>query len=209
VVIVLDTLTKFANLMDKGQASTFTKVIRAFVLSGGTVIALSHANKHLGKDGKPVYGGVSDYVNDFDCAYTIAPVSDQDGRKVVEFDNFKRRGNVVQKAAYSYCVENGIPYSDIFLSVQVVDQNQLGHLKHEEAIRSDSEVIATVAACIEEGVNTKMKLAAATAERSKISKRNALQIIEKYTGEDPITHRWSFSVGGHGAKLYVLLPKNR
>lgn len=157
------------------------------------------------KDGKPVYGGVSDIMNDFDCAYTIAPVSDQDGHKVVEFTNTKRRGNVVQNAAYSYCIGNKIPYNEILLSVKSVDMNALVPLKQVESIKSDSEVIAAVFACIEEGVNTKMKLADAVATRSGISKRSALQIIERYTGVDRTLHRWSFSVGERGAKMYALL----
>lgn len=42
VVIILDTLKKFVDLMDKGKTSTFTNVIRPFVLKGGTLIALAH-----------------------------------------------------------------------------------------------------------------------------------------------------------------------
>ena len=69
IVIILDTLKKFVNLMDKGAASKFSKIMRRFVLKGGTVIALAHTNKKPGPDGKPVYGGTSDIVDDCDCAY--------------------------------------------------------------------------------------------------------------------------------------------
>lgn len=205
VVIVLDTLKKFVDLMDKGRTSAFTGVIRPFVLKGGTLIALAHTNKHPGKDGKPVYSGVSDILNDIDCAFTIAQISDKGGEKVVEFVNIKRRGNVVQTAAYSYCTGNGIPYDEMLLSVQPVDPDALEPLKKAEAIRSDSEVVSAVTACIKEGVNTKMKLAEAAAMRACISKRSALQIIEKYTGDDPVAHRWNFSVGERGAKVFILL----
>ena len=205
VVIVLDTLKKFTDLMDKGRTSTFTNVIRPFVLKGGTVIALAHTNKNPGKDGKLQYAGVSDIMNDFDCAYIIAPVSDQDGHKFVEFTNTKRRGNVVQNAAYSYCIGNKIQYNEILLSVRSVDLNALAPLKQVEAIKSDFEVIAAITTCIKEGVHTKMKLADAVATRSGISKRSALQIIDKYTGKDQALHRWSFSVGERGAKMFALL----
>lgn len=205
VIIILDTLKKFVDLMDKGKTSSFTNVIRPFVFKGGTLIALAHTNKHPGKDGKPVYGGVSDIMNDIDCAYTIAPVSENDGQKVVEFVNIKRRGNTVQRAAYSYCVGNVIPYNEILFSVQPVDQSVLEPLKIVEAIRSDAEVISAVSVCLNDGVNTKMRLAEATAKRAGISKRCALQIIEKYTGADPTSHRWNFSVAGRGAKVFTLL----
>ena len=205
VVIILDTLKKFVDLMDKGRTSAFTNVIRPFVMKGGTVIALAHTNKNPGKDGKPVYGGVSDILNDIDCAYTIAPVSAEGGVKVVEFANVKRRGSVIDSTAYSYCVGNGIPYNEILLSVQLVDQTALDPLKQAEAIKSDAEVISAVTACIGEGVCSKMLLADATAKRVGISKRAAIQVIEKYTGEDPALHRWTFSVRDRGAKVFALL----
>jgi hypothetical protein len=205
VVVILDTLKKFVDLMDKGRTSSFTNVIRPFVLKGGTVIALAHTNKHPGKDGKPIYGGVSDIMNDIDCAYTIAPASENDGKRVVEFVNIKRRGGVVQSAAYSYCTGNKIPYNETLLSVNAVDLNLLEPLKQAEAIKSDAEVINAITACINDGVITKMKLADATATRANISKRAAMQIIEKYTGNDPATHKWLFSVRERGAKVFVLL----
>ena len=205
VVIILDTLKKFVNLMDKRLTSDFTNIVRSFVTKGGTVIALAHTNKNPDQDGKQVYGGVSDTLNDIDCAYTIAEISDQDGTKVVEFANIKRRGNVVQSAAYSYCVGNKISYNEILSSVQSLDQSTLKPVKQAEAIKSDTEVITAVTACITGGVNTKMKLAEATAKTTHISKRSAIQIIEKYTGTDPTSHRWTFSTGDRGAKVFALL----
>lgn len=205
VVLILDTLKKFVDLMDKGRTSAFTNVIRPFVSKGGTVIALAHTNKYPGKDGKPVYGGVSDILNDIDCAFTIAPISAEDGVKVVEFVNVKRRGNVVQSAAYSYCFGNGIPYGEMLMSVQSVDEADLDTLKLVEKIKSDADVIEAVKACINDGVNTKMKLADAVAERADISKRSALQIIEKYTGNDPAVHRWKFDIRERGAKVFIAL----
>jgi hypothetical protein len=207
VIVILDTLKKFVNLMDKIKSSSFTTVIRQFVMKGGTLIALAHTNKNPGRDGKPVYAGTSDIIDDFDCAYTLAPVTSQagSGEKVVEFENKKRRGNVVPSAGYSYSIEHGMPYVEILLSVQPVDATQLVPLKQAEQIRSDAEVITSVIACIGEGVNTKMKLAEAVAKRAGVSKRAALQIIEKYTGDDPAQHQWAYSLQERGAKVYALL----
>lgn len=205
VIIVLDTLKKFTNLMDKGVSSGFANVIRRFVVKGGTLIALAHTNKNPGRNGKPVYSGTTDIVDDFDCAYILAKVSEDQNAKIVEFENFKRRGNVAPSAAYSYSIERGISYSEILLSVKPVDPLQLEPIKQAEAIKSDAEVIAAVLACIKDGVNTKMKLADAAAARAGISKRSTLQILEKYTGNDPAVHRWEFDVRERGAKVFVAL----
>jgi hypothetical protein len=70
---------------------------------------------------------------------------------------------------------------------------------------SEAEVIASVLACIAEGINTKMKLSEATAKHAGVSKRQALAVIERYSGEDPAVHKWSFSIAGRGAKVFTLL----
>ena len=91
--------------------------------------------------------------------------------------------------------------------MQPVDDIQLDSVKFVEAIKSDTEIIATVTACISEGINTKMKLVDAAAERTNISKRSAQQIIEKYTGSDPTLHRWNFSRGERGAQVFTVLSE--
>jgi hypothetical protein len=205
VVIILDTLKKFVNVMDKSQVSYFTRIIRQFVVKGGTLISLAHTNKNPGANGKPVYGGTSDILDDYDCAYTLAAVSHEHGQKVVAFENIKRRGNVVETAAYRYSTDPGLSYHEILLSVEPFDDVQLEPLKQAEVIKSDAVLIDAVSACINAGINTKMLLAEAAAERAGVSKRKALQIIEKYTGDSPSEHRWTFTVGARGAKVYVLL----
>lgn len=206
-IVVLDTLKKFVNTMDKGKSSNFAKVVRQFVLKGGTVIALAHANKNPGPDGKIVYSGTTDIVDDFDCAYTLAelPAQPDVTEKVVEFVNIKRRGNVALSAAYAYALERGISYSELLITVRQVDLEQLEPLKKAAALVADGVVIKAIEASIKSGINTKMKLAEAVAKAASISQRNALQMIEKYTGTDPEKHRWFFEVRERGAKVYVLL----
>ena len=70
-VLILDTLKKFTNIMDKKVASDFGVYMRSFVSKGGTIIMLAHTNKHRDDEGKVVFSGTSDIVDDVDCAYTI------------------------------------------------------------------------------------------------------------------------------------------
>ena len=158
VIVILDTLKKFTNLMDKRKSSAFTKVIRQFVMKGGTLIALAHTNKNPSANGKSVHEGVGDIVNDFDCAYILSTVSEEAGKRVVEFENRKQRGSVVRSAAYSYSTEHRITYNEILLSVAPVDQLQLEPLKEAEQLKSDAEIVDAIKTCISEGINTKMKL---------------------------------------------------
>ncbi len=209
MVVILDTTKKFTNLMDKNQSSNFTNIIRAFCMKGGTVIALAHVNKHLGKDGLPIPAGTSDMKDDFDCAYTLSQlgVSSAQGEKIVVFDNIKRRGNVVQRVAYSYSDDRANSYSLILASVSHVDESEIDVIKRIEVEKSDSEIITAIQEAITSGTNTKMKLSKEVAIRKSISRLAATKVIEKYTGNDQIVHKWDFSVRERGAKVYVLLEE--
>jgi len=203
VVVVLDTLKKFTNLMDKQKSTEFARLMRQFCLKGGSIIALAHTNKNPSAAGRSVYSGTSDIVDDFDCAYLINPIDQPNDptHKVVEFSNFKLRGNVAQTAAYKYTVEPGVPYEERLLSVQEIDPDQLAVAKQV----ADAHIIEGISRCIDEGVVSKMKLADTAAERVGCAKRAALKILEKYTGSDPAHHRWNFKVQERGAKVYHLL----
>lgn len=207
VVVILDTLKKFVNTMDKVSSSGFAAVVRQFCLKGGTVIALAHTNKNPGQNGKPVYSGTTDIVDDFDCAYTLATVQhDPDlGRKLVEFENIKRRGNVALNVAYSYASGPETSYDELVLSVHEVDPLQLNPIKAAAEAQSDAKIIAAVVASIHEGVTTKMKLTDAVSKKLTVSKRDALKVIEKYTGTDVQNHRWKYAVGARGAQIFELL----
>ena len=207
VIVVLDTLKKFVDTMSKEKSSNFARVVRQFVMKGGSVIALAHANKNPTLDGRIVYSGTTDIVDDFDVAYTLKTIGTNEDAKVrfVEFTNIKRRGSVVSSAAYSFSTENSLSYNELLLSVEEVDRNQLPTIKQTTEVESDAVVMDAIAACINEGVNTKMKLADAASKRAKVSNRAALKIIEKYTGSDPVMHRWTFGVQERGAKVFQML----
>ncbi|WP_219064080.1 bifunctional DNA primase/polymerase [Pseudomonas sp. UMAB-08] len=205
-IVIVDTLKKFVNLMDKSKSSDFTKLIRRFSLKGGTFIGLAHANKHPGADGRAMYSGTSDFVDDVDCVYMLNTIPQSDPtQKVVEFSNIKRRGNVAQTAAYSYTLDRDIPYNELLLSVQEVNPNQLTSVKRATEVQTDAQIIESIAGCIRDGIDSKMKLAEAAAQRAGCSKRSALKVVDKYTGNDPAIHQWSFTVKERGAKVFMLL----
>lgn len=206
VIVVLDTLKRFTNLMDKNKASTFTKIVRRFVMKGGTVIALAHTNKNLGRDGKPTYGGTSDIVDDFDCCYIGYPVSTlTSGEKVIEFENIKRRGNVVETVAYRYNPTGTQSYEELLASVQKVEDTALAPLKQDAQKLSDEAIIVAVADCIRGGVNTRKKICGAVMERTSESRRTILGVMDRYTGESLDQHHWRYKIGARGSFVYELL----
>ena len=210
VVVILDTVKKFVDVMSKKDASHFNRIMRLFVSKGATVVGLAHTNKSLGANGKPVFAGVADLRDDCDCAWVISTVTTQTGsnEKVIECENIKRRGDVPLTFGLKYSTDTGISYQELLSSVQVVDDDQLVPLKQAEALRSDAELIEVVLACIDDGVTTKMLLRDAVVQRAGIPNRAALQIIQKYTGPNPALHRWSYTVHERGAKVYARLERS-
>jgi hypothetical protein len=126
-------------------------------------------------------------------------------QKVIEFNNIKRRGDVCQQAAYRYSAQRNLRYTEQLQSIQPVEEDELFPLHQAEEVRSDAESIDAITQCIQEGINTKMALADAADKRSGVSKRTALQVLDKYCGNDPDQHLWNFKVHKHGAKKYYLL----
>jgi hypothetical protein len=205
VVVVLDTAKKFVDVNNKPLSSEFNKVVRPFVGKGGTVIVLAHTNKNLGQNGKPVPGGTSDMRDDCDCAYTLSTVSTEKNVKVVEFENIKRRGNVLNNVSYRYTIEDGSSYEDILFSVEKVGDNDLNAIKQTESVKADAELIDAVKVTINEGINTKEELVKLTAKKVGISRSRMKLLLEKYTGKDPVLHRWTVNIGVRGANIFSLL----
>jgi len=145
-IIILDTLKKFADMMNKKSQAELYNVLRKLVAKNATVIIAGHANKHLNAEGNLVYEGTSDTMNDIDCAYSIYLMTDPDGDVVVEFRREKSRGDNIAKVAYGYTRAEGMSYMDLVNSVYKLDGEQaekatlLGYQKTLSE-RYDSEII--------------------------------------------------------------------
>lgn len=207
-LIIIDTVKKFVSLMDKGRASAFTNACRQIAMAGGAIVGLAHTNKNPDGNGKARYAGTSDTVDDCDAAYIAEPVEGEGGagEKVVLFTCIKRRGNNAAKVAFAYAHDGDISYDERLASVRLIAPDQIGDFERIEAERSDAEVIAAVKACILEGIAAKMVLAREVARRAKVSTRAAIRTLESYTGDDPASHHWQFSIKHRGEKRYALLP---
>lgn len=207
VLVVVDTTKKFTSLMDKKLASAYGTACRHVAMRGGAVLNLAHVNKAPKADGSPQFAGTTDLVEDCDAAYIIMPldVSSSPGERVVQFHNFKRRGNSAGLVAYGYAAEDGVSYAERLSSVRRIDLDTLDEFKRVELQRTDEDVIAIIAACIADGHNTKMVLGKEAAVRAEISGREAYRVLERYTGNDTLQHRWQFKTQARGAKVYELL----
>lgn len=207
-IIVLDTLKKFTDLMDKQAGSRFMTHLREFNSHGGTVIMLAHTNKHRGDDGKLIHAGTSDVVDDIDCAFMIDAMEagPMDTTKTVTFENFKSRGDVESEVAYRYSTEKGQHYHDLVGSVTKVsdEEAQRAQAKDQaaQAVEKNQEIIGVLLEAMGKDKISQPELVKAALDAG-FSRRAANSAIKRHTGENwSMGHRWAMTTGERNAKFF-------
>jgi hypothetical protein len=207
-LVIIDTLKKFTDLMDKKKTSEFGQVCREYVMAGGTIVALGHTRKSPKANGSPQYQGTTDILEDFDAVY-VAELMHDSGRKdrrVVQFNMEKKRADSPNVVAYAYADELGISYDEKLASVESIDPEDFTPDRSGDYGVDIVRVTVTIAGIIGDGfAGGKGALAEATASACGISKRKAIRIIEEKTGGTPGVHMWNTRTGEHNTQIYRLL----
>jgi hypothetical protein len=202
VVILLDTLKKFTDLMDKRVASQFGNVAREFVSAGGTLICLAHVNKHKSAEGKSIYTGTADIRDDADCVYTIEHLGKTGETHTVEFECIKSRGAVADKMTFQYSKGDG--YIGLFNSVKRLthDDAQIAQHAVEEAEQHklDAEVIEAVKTALTNSVCVKGEIVKFTMETFDVSRRGVHHVLDKYEGR-----LWTAEKGEKNTSIYKMV----
>ena len=92
VVIVVDTLKKVGDLMNKVSVKGLFNVFRALCAMGATVVCPSHCNKNLDANGKLIFEGVGDVENDCDDLIYIHSTTEGDIQTICTEPSSKVRG---------------------------------------------------------------------------------------------------------------------
>ncbi|PZO08303.1 MAG: hypothetical protein DCF29_02210 [Alphaproteobacteria bacterium] len=206
-LIIIDTLKKFADPMDKKDSSRFAQVCREYVMAGGTIVALGHTRKTPKADGTYPYQGTTDIFEDFDAVYIANVVATKAaGRRVVRFKNEKKRADSPDVVAYSYADEAGISYEVKLASVQAIDPDDMEAWSEPGQGVEETRVITTLLHLIDDGFDGgRMALAKAAAMQCGVSERTALSVLQRYTGETFGEAYWTFRRVGRGKQVYAAL----
>ncbi len=207
MVLILDTMKKFTNLMDKAQSSEFSHLCTQFALKGGTVIALAHTNKNRGAGGALIPAGTSDIVDDFQCVYVIDKIpSTSDDTVAVEIAYLKGRGGVVRSLQIRYKqVDSTTPYAEMFNSVEIISEEMAAEIKHQASRRQDAEVIDEVMRSIHNGNDKKMEIVKEVMATTGETRKAVLHVLDRYRGTNPKWHLWTVETQAHGAQKFSLL----
>ena len=206
-VLILDTLKKFTDIMDKRVSSNFGKVMREFVSHGGTLIMLAHTNKNRDTNGKVVFSGTSDIVDDADCAYTLDATDTGSDTKTVLFENFKQRGDVAREVAYTYSTTEKQNYLDLLESVCELDeakkQAHQDHARIVQMLERNTDIIEAITEALDSGVCLKTELIDQASKASGISKPKIGKVLDAHTGKEwQSGHRWYVTKAEKNGKIY-------
>jgi hypothetical protein len=193
-VIVLDTLKKFTDLMDKKVGSKFMDIARDFSLKGGSMILLAHTNKNRNKDGKAVFGGTSDIVDDCDGAFILDEVDKTELIKTVVFEKLKSRGTVEEEITFSYSVKP-TEYPALIESVTRGDAAQAAQAKQFINKLSDKPAIEAILKCLANGTHKRTDILYMKHEN--VSRRVVEKCLDEYTGD-----LWKCEFGEKNSKIY-------
>ncbi|MCW5601816.1 AAA family ATPase [Nitrosomonas sp.] len=213
-VIILDTLKKFANLMDKTKGTQFMRCIREFVSHGGSAILLAHTNKHRNDEGGLIYAGTADVVDDTDCAYTLDEVTldKSKGIRSVKFSNIKARGDNAIEEIYEYSIAEGVSYFDKLRSVRLLGEEEknatIQRKKIDEKLRKNADAIRAIKDLIRRGVTKKTELINAAAAETGISKNKIMKVLNGHEGRNYAEGElWQVKIGPDNSHLYRLNVK--
>lgn len=202
-LIIIDTIKKLVDLMNKDHMRKFGLSMRNYVMAGGSLLMLAHTNKNRGANDNPIYAGTSDLVDDTDAVYIVNRDKSEDStsRRVVRFKSLKKRGPNPEEAYYQYDAADHLHYQQRLLSVAQVDPNT-GRDKFDDET-GEKDIIENLHRAIHHGKPpTKMRVIGSVSSALKVSKRKVAAVLEANTADDPNHGLWAYDVGERGAHHY-------
>lgn len=190
-VIILDTLKKFTEVIQKSQSKEFYKLMRKLTVCGATVIMLGHANKYRGEDGKMIYEGTADLRNDVDdLIYLNSVKNEETNRREITTYPDKVRAEFQPRSYFINLTDRSVEEPNEV--IQILDKEGQQVLRHaKEAISSGITNQGEIVSYIKERVDGIGK--------AKLTR----QLTEFTTGLDP---KLRTSRGDKNAVIFSVVP---
>lgn len=207
---------RFAQI-DTPEISHFGKPTQPFGKEAGAALRqmVAHTNKNRDTDGKVVFAGTSDVVDDCDCAFILDEVTKTDFNKQVLFENFKSRGDVAHELALTYSIIEKQSYKDLIDSVQLVDIATIEQAKKEKIVtvkrEKDKHAIDAIIEGIKQGNHKRTDLVKFAMDKNNygVPRQKVWDVLDRYTGEKLSNSSLWRVENCQTAKLYyILMPEN-
>jgi len=200
VVIVLDTLKKFGDMMNKSKSKQFNSLLRTLTTKGITVICLAHTNKHDDKEGKPIFEGTGDLRNDFDELIYLIPVRNPDGTTTVSTLKDKTRADI-RDESFIITADREVKLLDHHVNTLAINEWQKNLADDQAVIKFILEHISPIS-------KTTTELREIAIERNiKYSRTRLDAVLRRYSAGSSPDPKWTASPASTiGFKYGVIDP---
>jgi len=200
VVIILDTLKKFGDMMNKTKSKQFYSLLRTLTTKGITVICLAHTNKHDDKEGKPIYEGTGDVRNDFDNLIYLIPVRNDDGTITVSTHADKTRAKIVDES-FTISADRDVQRLDHHVNTLAINE-------YQQHLAADKPVIEFILEHITPISQTATDLRTIANEKKINYSRNRIDsVLKRYCAGNSPDPKWTASRATTiGFKYGVIAP---
>jgi len=146
-VIIIDTLKKCVDVIHKGQAKAFYKILRNLSARGCTVVCAAHTNKYREREGgNQIYEGTGDLRSDFD-ELIYMDYEKADGKQVITTYPDKVRA-IIKPVTYTLDIST----RTVTKNLNVIDVEQRNRDKRkQERLDESGEIEAAIREAIEAG----------------------------------------------------------
>lgn len=200
-VLILDTVKKFTDMIQKQKAKEFFRILRSLTTKGMTIVSLGHTNKYNDADGKPIYEGTGDVRNDFDDLIYFVAVKNDEGNLLVSTTLDKRRAAGMRDETFEIDSET----RHVSVKSNYVDTLEIANMK--KSIEKDSDVIQFIQDSIRfQNRSIEEVCREAKDGRMDFSKGTIRRVMKNYSSSLCTKPLWrSIAVAGNGFRYGQLL----
>tara|TARA_R110000772_G_scaffold267274_1_gene390890 strand:- start:4199 stop:5329 length:1131 start_codon:yes stop_codon:yes gene_type:complete len=184
-IIVIDTLKKVGDLMNKGAVKRLMGMLRALTAKQATVICAAHVNKHRDPSGKLVFEGVGDIEADCDNLLYLEKAEEPDGTKITTSTPSDKVRGVFNKRSWRL-----MPDRTVIALGDPIDVIAIN--RAEEWREADAIVITRITEAMQAGHRSQTDLFS-YCQTMQIGQRQFRRTLDRYTqGEAPngVTPLW-------------------
>lgn len=176
VVLILDTLKKFVDVIAKRAAKDFYKKLRALTRRGCTIIALSHTNKYKSETGELIEEGTGDLTADADNVMFLYPLKDEATGNLTVSTKFKKERAPVKDATFQ------LNRASRTVSVELGYFDTQAEATARTSEAEDRTLIEFIKGRIENGPANQTELVAMAKAQLGAGRRTVERVLHQYRG---------------------------
>lgn len=212
-IIILDTVKKFVDTIQKNDVRNFMIACTNFCAAGGSLILLGHSNKNTNPKREVTFEGTGDFLSDAHRMWQCSCVDNPDGTRVTTFHLIKSRspGDEHVEIQFTHSIKQG--YLDRLNSVEIlscgtrrIEESSGDLIDLTEAPRiTDEMIIHAIKGQLEDGSQNQTAITDAVRKDLGISKERVRKVLIEHDGSDPEASLWTSVKGLRNATIYSLL----